>query len=256
MGLARGLSAAFTVAGHVDGAGGRGADDASRADATGGAPSEREFGRCRVRPDPTVGPVHGVQCRHGRLVQRKVEDVRIGEDAVGIGRFRNYHQPLLQVPADDDLRGRAADPRCDRGDGRIVQKAAAAQRAPALCDDAEAFVHRPKRPLLQPRVQFDLVDRRDHAGRVDDPVEVADLAFRADVLSTLIDIFKERQWSQADIARALEIPQPRVSEMMRGKVHLFSSDRLIGYLAKAGFRFRPAFDGSRVVCAVEPVMAA
>lgn len=91
---------------------------------------------------------------------------------------------------------------------------------------------------------------------VDDPAEAADLAFRADVLSTLIDIFKDRQWSQADIAKALDIPQPRVSELMCGKVHLFSSDRLIGYLAKAGFRFRPTFDGSRVICAVEPVKAA
>ncbi len=91
---------------------------------------------------------------------------------------------------------------------------------------------------------------------VDDAAEAADLAFRADVLSTLIDIFKDRQWSQAEIARALDIPQPRVSELMRGKVHLFSSDRLIGYLAKAGFRFRPAFDGRAVVCAVEPVKAA
>lgn len=91
---------------------------------------------------------------------------------------------------------------------------------------------------------------------VDDPTEAADLAFRADVLSTLLDIFRDRKWSQADVARALEIPQPRVSELMRGKVDLFSSDRLIGYLAKAGFRFRPAFDGRKVVCVVEQVEAA
>lgn len=91
---------------------------------------------------------------------------------------------------------------------------------------------------------------------VDDPAEAADLAFRADVLSTLIDIFKDRQWSQADIAKALDIPQPRVSELMRGKVHLFSSDRLIGFVAKTGFRFRPAFDDGRVICVVEAVKAA
>ena len=91
---------------------------------------------------------------------------------------------------------------------------------------------------------------------VDDPAEAADLAFRADVLSTLIDIFEGRKWGQAEIAKALGIPQPRVSELMRGKVHLFSSDRLIGYLAKAGFRFRPTYDGIQVICAVEPVKAA
>jgi predicted XRE-type DNA-binding protein len=80
----------------------------------------------------------------------------------------------------------------------------------------------------------------------------ADLQFRSDLLMTLIEIFDDRGWTQADIAAALDVAQPRVSELLRGKISLFSSDRLIGYLAKIGYRLRPSLDEARqVVCAVE-----
>jgi predicted XRE-type DNA-binding protein len=80
----------------------------------------------------------------------------------------------------------------------------------------------------------------------------ADLQFRSDLLMTLIEIFEDRGWTQAEIAAALDVAQPRVSELLRGKISLFSSDRLIGYLAKVGYRLRPSLDEARqVVCAVE-----
>ncbi|MGN7293515.1 helix-turn-helix domain-containing protein [Rhizobium sp. SAFR-030] len=88
---------------------------------------------------------------------------------------------------------------------------------------------------------------------VEDPIEAADLSFRSDLLSTLIDLFEDRGWKQADIASALDIAQPRVSELLRGKIHLFSADRLIGYLAKLGVRFKPSYQNSQVVCAVHTV---
>ncbi|MCY0093123.1 helix-turn-helix domain-containing protein [Hoeflea ulvae] len=85
----------------------------------------------------------------------------------------------------------------------------------------------------------------------DDKSEAADLSFRADLIVTLRNIFEANQWNQAAIAGALEIPQPRVSELLRGKVHLFSADKLIGYLAKLGVRLRPSFSADHeVVCEV------
>ncbi|MGK9050419.1 helix-turn-helix domain-containing protein [Neorhizobium petrolearium] len=85
----------------------------------------------------------------------------------------------------------------------------------------------------------------------EDPIEAADLRFRSDLLTTLVAIFEDRKWKQSDIATALDIPQPRVSELMRGKIQLFSADKLIGYLAKLGVRLRPSFSAEhRVVCDV------
>ena len=86
----------------------------------------------------------------------------------------------------------------------------------------------------------------------EDSALAADLQFRSDLLMTLIDIIDDKGWKQADIAQALEIPQPRVSELLRGKISLFSSDRLIGYLAKLGYRLKPSMSNDhKVICEVE-----
>jgi len=48
---------------------------------------------------------------------------------------------------------------------------------------------------------------------------------------TLIDIFEDKGWKQAEIAEALNIAQPRVSELLRGKIKLVlvgSLDRIPG----------------------------
>jgi predicted XRE-type DNA-binding protein len=86
----------------------------------------------------------------------------------------------------------------------------------------------------------------------EDSALAADLQFRSDLLMTIIDIIDHKGWKQAEIAQALEVPQPRVSELLRGKISLFSSDRLIGYLAKLGYRLRPSVtDDNKVTCEVE-----
>jgi len=73
----------------------------------------------------------------------------------------------------------------------------------------------------------------------DNAEEAADMEFRADLMLVLRDFFRERAASQAQIGRMLGIPQPRVSELMTGKVDKFSSDKLIGFCAKVGIRFKP-----------------
>lgn len=73
----------------------------------------------------------------------------------------------------------------------------------------------------------------------EDKQEAADMAFRADMLLVLRDIFEANNWDQSTIMAELEITQPRASELMRGKVSKFSSDKLIGFLAKLGFRLKP-----------------
>ena len=73
----------------------------------------------------------------------------------------------------------------------------------------------------------------------DDPAEAADLEFRADMILVLRNYFDAQKWSTADIMAALEIPQPRVSELTSGKVSKFSSDKLIRFLAKIGYQIKP-----------------
>ena len=86
---------------------------------------------------------------------------------------------------------------------------------------------------------------------VNDATEAADLKFRADVMITLRKMFEDRGWKQSEIADALSIPQPRVSDLMRGKIDRFSSDKLIGFLAKMDVRLKPSFVDHKVICDVE-----
>jgi predicted XRE-type DNA-binding protein len=54
--------------------------------------------------------------------------------------------------------------------------------------------------------------------------EAADMEFRADLMLVLRDFFHDMEASQTQIGQMLGIPQPRVSELMTGKVDKFSAD--------------------------------
>ena len=85
----------------------------------------------------------------------------------------------------------------------------------------------------------------------DTSAEAADLQFRADLMLTLRTLLEEKKLRQAEIAKALDVSQPRVSELMRGKIDLFSADKLIGFLARLDVRLRPSVDArGRVICEV------
>jgi predicted XRE-type DNA-binding protein len=75
----------------------------------------------------------------------------------------------------------------------------------------------------------------------DNAEESADLQFRADLMLVIREIIESKQWNQTEASEALGVAQPRISEIMRGKIALFSSDKLIGLLAKLGYQIRPQF---------------
>lgn len=85
---------------------------------------------------------------------------------------------------------------------------------------------------------------------IDDPIEVADLTFRADMLMALTDLIEARGLKQKEVAQILNVPQPRVSELMRGKISKMSSDKLIYYAKCFGFEFKPVFDSGKIVMKV------
>jgi predicted XRE-type DNA-binding protein len=47
---------------------------------------------------------------------------------------------------------------------------------------------------------------------------------------------KAQGWTQAEAARLLGVTQPRVSDLMRGKIDLFGLDTLVNMLTAAGLR--------------------
>jgi len=66
--------------------------------------------------------------------------------------------------------------------------------------------------------------------------EAAHLQIRAAMMTRLIAEIESQGLTQAGTARRMGITQPRVSDLMRGKLHLFSIDTLVVLLSKMGLR--------------------
>lgn len=66
------------------------------------------------------------------------------------------------------------------------------------------------------------------------------------VLSSLMmqlnDFIKAKGWTQKSAAKQLGVTQPRISDLMRGKINLFSIDALIGMSGQAGIRLEVVFE--------------
>jgi predicted XRE-type DNA-binding protein len=68
------------------------------------------------------------------------------------------------------------------------------------------------------------------------PAEAASMKARAELMNSIIELVKKQGLTQSEAARRLGVTQPRVSDLMRGKVDLFSLDTLVDMLALAGRR--------------------
>ena len=64
------------------------------------------------------------------------------------------------------------------------------------------------------------------------------LLVRADLLLQLQKTLAARELTQVQAARLLHVTQPRVSDLLRGRIDLFSTDSLIDMLARLGVRVR------------------
>jgi predicted XRE-type DNA-binding protein len=68
------------------------------------------------------------------------------------------------------------------------------------------------------------------------PDEAEYLKVRAELMVNLQKVITARGLKQAEAAELLGVTQPRVSDLMRGRIDLFSIDTLIDMLARLGVR--------------------
>ena len=66
--------------------------------------------------------------------------------------------------------------------------------------------------------------------------EAESLQVRAELMAHLQQVITARGLKQAEAAEVLGVTQPRVSDVMRGRIDLFSIDTLIDMLARFGIR--------------------
>jgi predicted XRE-type DNA-binding protein len=67
-------------------------------------------------------------------------------------------------------------------------------------------------------------------------VEALHLELRTLLMFALEDVINKRGLSQREAAKLLGVTQPRISNLVKGRIDLFSLDMLVTMLARAGVR--------------------
>lgn len=75
--------------------------------------------------------------------------------------------------------------------------------------------------------------------------EAAHLLVRSDLLIKVQKLIEAQGLTQAEVAKKLHVTQPRVSDLLRGRIDLFSTDALIDMLARLGARVQLIVKPSR-----------
>ncbi|HAU2961135.1 TPA: XRE family transcriptional regulator [Salmonella enterica subsp. diarizonae] len=68
----------------------------------------------------------------------------------------------------------------------------------------------------------------------DTAAEAENMKLRSALMMALEKKIRDQGWTQAEAARHLSVTQPRVSDLMRGKINVFAIDTLVNMLTAAG----------------------
>jgi predicted XRE-type DNA-binding protein len=70
----------------------------------------------------------------------------------------------------------------------------------------------------------------------DTPEEAANLRVRAELMDKITGIIGKNQWTQADAAAHCGVTQPRINDLLRGRISRFSLDALVNIAFALGQR--------------------
>jgi len=72
----------------------------------------------------------------------------------------------------------------------------------------------------------------------DTPEQAANLRVRAELMRYIVVTIKKAGWTQAEAARHCGVTQPRINDLLRGRVSRFSLDALVNIATSLGRRVR------------------
>ena len=70
------------------------------------------------------------------------------------------------------------------------------------------------------------------------PEQAANLRARADLMQKIAARLKRRDWTQVEAASRCGVTQPRINDLLRGRVSRFSLDALVNIATALGCRVR------------------
>ena len=78
----------------------------------------------------------------------------------------------------------------------------------------------------------------------DTPEEAANLTIRAEFMDKISDIIKEGGWTQSDAAQRCGVTQPRINDLLKGRISKFSLDALVNIATALGRRVHIQLDAA------------
>jgi len=76
----------------------------------------------------------------------------------------------------------------------------------------------------------------------DTPEEAANLSMRSDLMMQIELIVKENGWTQKEAAKRCGVTQPRINDLLRGRIARFSIDALVNIAAALGRKVRVSLE--------------
>ncbi len=76
----------------------------------------------------------------------------------------------------------------------------------------------------------------------DTPEEAANLSLRSELMIKIETIVKEGGWTQAEAAKRCGVTQPRINDLLRGRIARFSLDALVNIASALGRRVTVSLD--------------
>ena len=75
----------------------------------------------------------------------------------------------------------------------------------------------------------------------DTPQEAANLRLRAELMSEITQIIKKHHWTQSIAAKKCGLTQPRMNDLLTGKIDKFSIDALVNISEQLGGHITMSF---------------
>jgi predicted XRE-type DNA-binding protein len=72
----------------------------------------------------------------------------------------------------------------------------------------------------------------------DTPEEAVNLRLRSELMDQITAIIEANGWTQVEAARHCGVTQPRINDLLRGRISRFSLDALVNIAAALGRRVR------------------
>ena len=76
----------------------------------------------------------------------------------------------------------------------------------------------------------------------DTPEEAANLRLRSELMDQITGLIREHGWTQAEAAARCHVTQPRISDLLRGRISRFSLDALVNLAAALGQQVHVALE--------------